>query len=142
MRRQQFCERSYIKTEEYYLFFYLKKVKRLVSTMATAEPSASSLPEIRIEHDGEKLGRIRLAHSSTAAQLRTTISNQFQLSSHTYFLDKEGYPLDTEDETTEKISDLLNERGIIAMKTDANISIPMERSNKTKVQTLKCFSAT
>ncbi len=109
--------------------------------MATAEPSASSLPEIRIEHDGEKLGRVRLAHSSTATQLRTTISNKFQISSNTYFLDKEGYRLHTEDEATEKISDLLNEKGIIEMKTDANVSIPMERSNKTKVHTFKCFSA-
>jgi hypothetical protein len=123
------------------VFFYLEKVKRFLSTMATAEPSASSLPKIRIERDGEKLGRVRLAHSSTAAQLRTTISNKFQVSSNTHFLDKEGYRLDTEDEATEKISDLLNEKGIIEMKTDANVSIPMERSNKTKVHTFKCFSA-
>jgi len=109
--------------------------------MATAEPSTSSLPEIRIEHEGEKLGRVRLAHSSTAAQLRTTISNKFQVSPNTDFLHKKGYRLDTEDEATENISDLLNEKDVIAMKTDANIPIPMEGSNETKVHTFKCFSA-
>ncbi len=102
--------------------------------LATAAPSSSSLPKIRIEINWEKLGHVRLSDSSTVAQLRIKISEKFQVPSNTYFIDSEGYLLNIEDEKTEKIRDLLDDNRVIQMEADIDIPIPEKRGNISQQQ--------
>jgi hypothetical protein len=100
--------------------------------MATPALSEKLVTSIPIEVDGKKLGRVKLAYSSSAAELRTTISDKFVLPSSTFFLDSKGYRVSMQDEKEETISELLNDNGIVQMETDAPIPIPERRQNVSR----------
>src|ERR1700722_10786112 len=95
--------------------------------MATGKASPKLHPVIRIEVDGEKVGRLGIAYSSTAAELRTILSQRYKdkVSSNVDFLDANGYCVHTEDEQSVTISDLITgEHCIIKLKTNQNRVIP------------------
>ena len=91
--------------------------------MATSEPSKDLPSVIRIEIDGRKVGRLQLAHSSTAAQLRSILGPRYNLSSDVHFVDADGYCVYIEDEQSVSISDLFNEDRVVRLKTDQNKAI-------------------
>ncbi len=89
--------------------------------MATSENSSEKTSMIRIEINGEK-HRLRLSHSSSAAQLRAILSNQDQISSNTHFLDNEDCIVYPDDEKSIPISQLLNKNNLIKLVTTKNQS--------------------
>ncbi|CAM4843218.1 unnamed protein product [Rotaria magnacalcarata] len=84
----------------------------------TRKFSTEMLPLIYIQVNQEKFARVRLTHASTAAQLRTILLEDHQLSSDAYFLDTIGYRVSEEDESKETIKQLLCENDIIYLRNE------------------------
>jgi hypothetical protein len=76
---------------------------------------------IYVELDGIQFARVRLALSSTVAQLRITLLKEHRSPSHTYFLDTRGYRLSKEDENIDKIEQLLDANDTVIMESVADI---------------------
>lgn len=85
--------------------------------MATSEETSI----IRIDIDGVK-HRLELSQSSSAAQLRTILSNRYQISLNTHFLDNEDYTVFPDDEESTPISQLLDKNNLVKLVTTKNES--------------------
>ncbi|CAF1612098.1 unnamed protein product [Rotaria magnacalcarata] len=84
----------------------------------TRKFSTEMLPLIYIQVNQKNFARVRLTHASTAAQLRTILLEDHQLSSDAYFLDTIGYRVSEEDESKETIKQLLCENDIIYLRNE------------------------
>jgi hypothetical protein len=82
---------------------------------------------IYVELDGIQFARVRLAHSSTVAELRITLLKKHRSSPHTYFLDPRGYRLSKEDENKDTIEQLLDANDTVIMKSV--VGIPKQRTS-------------
>jgi hypothetical protein len=82
---------------------------------------------IYVELDGIQFARVRLAHSSTVAELRSTLSKNYRLPPHNHFLDVRGYRLSKEDENIDTIEQLLDANDTVIM--ESVVDIPKRRTS-------------
>jgi hypothetical protein len=89
----------------------------------TARTFSSDAPSlIYINLDGKPFFRIKLVHSSSAAELRAKLSEKHRLPLNTYFVDIKGYRISEADENRETIEQLLHTNDTIILKRDDIIS--------------------
>jgi hypothetical protein len=97
--------------------------------MSATASLTEQLPVVHIEVGKTKTGRIVIAHSTTAAQLRAQLSERYDISSNMHFIDSKGFPLSTKDEQSTVIRDLLTDTDVVQLQADENISIPEKKKS-------------
>ncbi|UJR18960.1 hypothetical protein I4U23_022089 [Adineta vaga] len=93
--------------------------------MATSESSIESLSTVMIDMGTESV-RDSASHSTTIAQLRTSLLSRKKIPNNIVFFDSNGYIFTDEAEQSTNMKQLANEQNIVTLKTN--------RSNRSPVQ--------
>ncbi|CAF5079516.1 unnamed protein product, partial [Rotaria sp. Silwood1] len=97
--------------------------------MATSQSSIEQTSVVCLDIDGKK-HRLKLFDVSTAAELRKKLSERYDISSNTCFLDAEDRHVYIEDEESIIVKELLTEKNSIRLRTNESKLTPIQISDK------------